>query len=468
MKINLFFKTFFMLLISFSLVFLGSMYYSYTRFSPMYIEENIDSVKNSILSNAAIIQQGTLLENTSLMNLSSETAFIRYKNTTITESIGPTFLSNDNILDFVIGIYDSESSIQDGKLTYYVDLQDDIYQISYIYQFEFDDYLIVSTKIQSLRHVDQVLNNINITQSIFVFIAIVILSLIISRSIAKPIHQIGKYAKNLSNLDFNQPLNLKRQDEFRDLITALNEMTFHLKKAFSELHEANQKLASDIDFEKAQETKKKQLIMTINHEIKTPLAVMKGMIEGMIDGVGRYKDKDTYLRELLKQIESISTITQDLTYSLRLEDKKTEGETVSTEAFAPILQPLEELAKQKKIKILKHIEPATLSMSAELLSILTTNLVKNALSYTTEPLVKIDGSIKQNQYLLIIRNRGSIPESELVKLFDSFYRLNTQQEKGSGLGLFIVKQICEMYRFPYKLFNDSGDVVFKVLIQIHS
>jgi two-component system, OmpR family, sensor histidine kinase VanS len=95
-------------------------------------------------------------------------------------------------------------------------------------------------------------------------------------------------------------------------------------------------------------------------------------------------------------------------------------------------------------------------------------LVKNALSYTTEPLVKIDGSIKKNQYLLVIRNRGSIPESELVKLFDSFYRLNTQQEKGSGLGLFIVKQICEMYGFPYKLFNDSGDVVFKVLIQIHS
>jgi signal transduction histidine kinase len=105
-------------------------------------------------------------------------------------------------------------------------------------------------------------------------------------------------------------------------------------------------------------------------------------------------------------------------------------------------------------------------MSEELLSILLTNLVKNALSYTTEPWVKIDGSIQSNGYVLVIRNKGSLPEAELTKLFDSFYRLNTQQEKGSGLGLFIVKQICDLYGYPYKLFNDAGDVVFKVLISL--
>lgn len=466
MKINIFFKTFFMLLISFSLVFLGSMYFSYSRFSPMYIDENIQSVKSSIVSNASAIQNGTPLSNTALMDLSSETSFVRYQNLAITESIGPTFLTNDNVLDFVIGIYDSAASKQEGKLIYYVELQEDIYQINYIYQFELGDYLIVSTKIQSLRNVDQVLNNINVTQSIFMLIAITLLSIIISRSISKPIKQIGVYAKDLSNLNFNKQLNLKRQDEFRDVITSLNELTFHLKKAFSELNEANSKLASDIDYEKAQEAKKKHLIMTINHEIKTPLAVMKGMIEGMIDGVGRYKDKDTYLKELLIQIESISTITQDLTYSLRLEDKKTDNDVVSTEVFDHILSPLLELAKQKKIKLQKTIELTHIQMSEELLSILSTNLIKNALLYTTEPLVKVEGVIRGEQFLLSIRNQGFIPESEIGKLFDSFYRLNTQAEKGSGLGLFIVKQICELYGYPYKLFNDSGDVVFKVLIPI--
>lgn len=466
MKISLFIKTFFVLLISFSLVFLGSMYFSYTQFSPMYINENIDSVKSSILSNTTQIQSGTALADTSLMNLSSETSFIRYQNQAITEAIGPVFLTDETILDFVIGIYDSSDTVHEGKLIYYIALVEDIYTISYIYQFEFNDYLIVSTRIQSLQNVDRVLNNLNMTQSIFMFIAIVILSFIISRRVSKPIKQISTYAKELSSLNFNQPLKLKRKDEFRDLITSLNELTFHLKKAFSELHEANLKLESDIDFEKAQEEKKKHLIMTINHEIKTPLAVMKGMIEGMIDGVGRYKDKEKYLKELLVQIESITTITQDLTYSLKLEDKKTDQDLISTNIFESILSPLHELSKQKKIKLHTEFEPAELIISEELLTILSTNVIKNALLYTKEPLVSVSGKIHGDGYLFSVRNKGSIPESEISKLFESFYRLNTQAEKGSGLGLFIVKQICELYGYPYKLFNDSGDVVFKVLIRI--
>ena len=466
MKINLFFKTFFMLLISFSFVFLGSMYFAYERFSPMYLDENIDSVKSSILKNASTIQNGTMLMDTELMDLSSETTFIRYQNQTITESIGPVFLTNDNILDFVINIYDSQDAITEGKLIYYVDLVDDIYTINYIYQFELGDYLIISTRIQSLQNIDRVLNNINLTQSIFMLFAIIILSILISKSVSKPIKQIGKYAKDLSNLDFNQQLHLKRKDEFRDLVSSLNELTFHLKKAFSELHDANQKLASDIDYEKAQEEKKKHLIMTINHEIKTPLAVMKGMIEGMIDGVGRYKDKETYLKELLIQIESISTITQDLTYSLRLEDKKHDQDFTSTNVFDSILKPLQELAKQKKMKLQHQIEVVEVCMSEELLGILSTNVIKNALLYAAEPIVTVEGIIKGDAFLLSVKNKGFIPEVEINKLFESFYRLNKESEKGSGLGLFIVKQICDLYGYPYKLFNDSGDVVFKVLIPI--
>lgn len=467
MKISMFFKVFFMLLISFSIVFFSSMYYGYARFSPMYIEKNIENVKLSILNNSNRIQQGMPLADTSLMSLSSETSFIRFQNNGITESIGPTFLTEQNVLDFVIGIYDSPKSKMEGKLIYYIELVGDVYHINYIYQFEIGDYLIVSTRIQSLRHVDEVLNSINMTQSIGALLVIIVISMLISLSISKPIRQVSQYAKGLSTLNFNQTLKIKRNDEFKALMTSLNELTFHLKKAFSDLNEANQKLSSDIDYEKQQEQKKKHLIMTINHEIKTPLAVMKGMIEGMIDGVGRYKDKDTYLKALLNQIESISTITQDLTYSLRLEDKMRPNEVVSTSVIDTLLNPLVELSKQQKIKIHKHFDLAELKISEELLSILLTNLVKNALLYTTEPLIKVTGIRTESDYILTVRNQGHIPETEITKLFDSFYRLHTQTEKGSGLGLFIVKQICELYGYRYTLFNDGDDVVVNIHIAVN-
>ncbi len=468
MKINLFIKTFLILLISFSLVFLLSMYISYRRFSPMYIEENIISVRETIISSAPDILNGVDLRDTDLEGLSSETSFIRFQNDVIIESLGPDFLLQDDVIDFVIGIYDSEDSIIDDNLTYYVDQQDDVYHINYIYEFDIGDYIIISTRIQSLRNVDKVLNNINITQSVFMLVAITFLSVVISINVSRPLKKINLYAKDISNLNFSGDLKIKRKDEFKDLVSSLNEMTFNLKKTYSELNQANEKLSSDIDFEKIQEEKKKNLIMTINHEIKTPLAVMKGMIEGMIDGVGRYNNKEKYLPELLLQIEDIENITKDLTYSLKLEDKVKPGDHCKTSIITSNFNSLEELAKLNSIKINKKIIDQEVLINEELLLILVTNLVKNAILYTTDKFVHMNSEIINDEFVLIIKNRGEIPKEDLEKVFESFYRSDKIKinKSGSGLGLFIVKQICQIYSYPYKIFNDNGYVVAKVQIKI--
>ena len=83
MRISIFVKTFLILLFSFSIVFFLSMYISYSRFSPMYIDENIKTVKNSILESIDEIENDVSLSETILQNLSSETSFIRYKDNQI-------------------------------------------------------------------------------------------------------------------------------------------------------------------------------------------------------------------------------------------------------------------------------------------------------------------------------------------------------------------------------------------------
>lgn len=468
MRVSILVKTFFILLFSFTLVFLLNTYISYQRFSPLYIEENINNVKTSILNSVDSLENNVDLSDTPLESLSSETSFIRYTDNQVVETIGPNYLAISEILDFVIGIYDSEDSITDGKLIYHVELVDDIYHISYIYQFDIGDYLIISTRVQSLQNVDSVLNQINMTQSIFIVIAITILSVVISINISHPIKRINAYAKDISNLNFKHQLTLKRRDEFKDLVSSLNEMNFNLQKTYKELNEANRQLVSDIDFEKEQETKKKQLIMTINHEIKTPLAVMKGMIEGMIDGVGRYKDKDKYLNELLKQIQTIENITHDLTYTLKLEDKLKLEEMTHTSVISKHLSSMDLFASQRMVKIEKQIEETEIKMSEELLIILVSNLVKNAIIYSDDKRVSVTGEISNQSYIITVRNKGEIPEAEIEKLFDSYYRVKDkkQQNTGTGLGLFIVKQISELYHYSYKLFNDNGYVVAKITIDL--
>ena len=185
MKTTIFFKTFFMLLISFSVVFLISIYISYQQFSPMYIAENIEAVQESILISAPLIESGTLLEDTPLNDLSSETSFIRYQNNAITQEIGPNYLDETDILDFVINVYDNEDTVKDGKLVYYVSVVEDINTINYIYEFDFGDYLIISTRIQSLTNIDKVLYNINLYQSIALILVITLISLFISKNISK-------------------------------------------------------------------------------------------------------------------------------------------------------------------------------------------------------------------------------------------------------------------------------------------
>jgi len=469
MKVNIFIKTFLMLIITFSIVFLLSIYLAYTRFSPMYIEENIEAVKTAINSSATTIEGGTPLVDTDLYTLAqSETSFIRYKDDAIIEELGPDFIDESEIFDFVINIYDSESAIVDDNLTYYIDITDDVYSINYIYEFGYGDYLIVSTKIQSLQNIDRVLTNLNITQSLFLLGAIILISILISINISKPIKKINKYARDISNLKFDTQLQLKRKDEFRELVSSLNEMTFNLRKSYTELNEANEKLSDDINFEKIEEEKKKNLIMTINHELKTPLAVMRGMIEGMIDSVGRYKDRDKYLLELLTQIDYIENIAKDLTYSLKLEDKAKLNDICNTSIIEENLKSLEKLASLKEIKINRKLIKKDIIMNDELLLILVANLVKNAITYTTSNSIIITTEVIKDDLILTVKNKGEIPHEDIDKLFNSFFRSsNSNIEKdGTGLGLFIVKQICDIYNYSYKIFNDNGFVTAKINLKI--
>lgn len=463
MKISIFAKTFALLFFIFTCLFVGSNVYLYTQFAGRYIDENINAVKLAILNNATTLENDTLLTSTILTDASSETQYIRFQNNAVIASVGPEILPNDDLLDFVIALYDSPELISEGALSYTVRPEYDVYHISYIYRFGSSDYLLVLTKIQSLRNVDRILLEMTWTQGMILIVAIFVISFFLSRHLASPIRKINQYAKAIARLDFGTDLQLNRRDEFKELVTSLNEMVFNLKKTYQAIDAANAQLANDIAFEQTQEKKKKQLIMTINHELKTPIAVVKGMVEGMLDNVGRYQDKDRYLREVLEELEKVDKMTKDLTYSLKLEDLAKPDDHCTVDSLKETLHPLVELAHQRDLQLKVAISSAEVKMNAELLGMIATNLTKNALHYTSGSPVTVTTYSEATDVILEIRNPGHIEDAHLTELFKPYVRFQIDTE-GQGLGLYIVKQICELTGADIKLFNDNGEVVAKCRI----
>jgi two-component system sensor histidine kinase VanS len=461
MKISIFLKTFFIILFSFLVLFLGSTYYFYNEFPDKYVEENISAVKNAIINSVDDLNQDMSLASTLIKEATSETQYIRLSNNQIVDQIGPAILQEDEIVYFVVNIYSNDELIVEGKLSYIIEINYDIYTISYLYRIDTSDYLLVITKIQSISNIDKVLNEITYAQGIFIFIAALVLSLLISSSFTRPINKINKYAKSIAKLDFSKKLIINRKDELEELTKSLNEMAFNLNKSYSELNTANNKLKGDIDFDKQQEEKKKQLIMTINHELKTPVSVIKGMVEGMIDGVGRYKEKPKYLKEVLKQLDKIEDLTKDLTYSLKLEDLAKKDDVTNTDVLKGKLDLIKELAKQNKVSLNLKISSFYVNISEELLIILISNLLKNAIKYTRDHYVEMNVSSNNTKVYFEISNGGYINPDDFEKIFEPYYRIDLDSE-GQGLGLYIVKQICEIYQGKYKIYNHNGKVITEI------
>lgn len=467
MRVNLFVKTFLLLLLTFSAVFFLSNRIRLARFPEIYIEQNIDAIKDAILASSSAIQAGTPMDDTALANQNSETSFLRVQEFQLTETIGPSYLSEEDLVSFVIDVYDNDHKVVEGNLTYYQHQVDDITRVDYIYEYAYGDYLILSTRFQSLTNIDRTLVSLGWMELAIQGAVILLLSALISYRIARPLRRINAYAADMSNLQFDSTLSIRRNDEFRDLVTALNEMAHHLKQAYHELNEANQSLHANLDDKERLNEQKQRFLMAVNHELKTPIAIMRGMVEGMMDNVGRYRDHDAHLPELLRQMEAMERITNDLTFRLRLEDKVSNQDNASAIVIEAVANDLDHLARSLGRKLHIRVANATLRMNEELLNMLVTNLLKNAITHTSGRQVRLDGEVIDNRYVLIVRNNGKIPETDLPHLFESFYRSDTSRG-GSGIGLFIVKEIAAVYDLDVKIFNDSGQVVAKVTIPLVS
>ena len=324
--------------------------------------------------------------------------------------------------------------------------------------------------------VSQIRQSIRQTAPVILCLIIIlaaVIAFLFSRVVTKPVLRISSVAKNMSQLSLDWDCVENRTDELGVLQKSLNILSRNLSTALSDLQKANSKLQRDIEKEKALEKERMEFFSAVSHELKTPITVIKGQLEGMLLDVGAYKDHKKYLARSLEVANTMESMVQEILTISRLE---TSGASIVHSQFdiaqylKTYLSSTEDLMIRKNLTLHTDIEvPALVLGDSRLLSKVIGNLISNAIFYSPpDNDIYIAAKTQSGKFRFGIENTGvHIPNEDLSKIFEPFYRVDhsrSRQTGGSGLGLYIVQKILKQHGSECNVTNTERGVCFSFLL----
>ncbi|MEH7385665.1 HAMP domain-containing sensor histidine kinase [Bacillus sp. JJ1521] len=260
----------------------------------------------------------------------------------------------------------------------------------------------------------------------------VIMVLINTRYLVKPISDLTKATKSLEFGDFNVDLDTNRHDELGELSKSFLQMARKLEQM------------DDI---------RKEFISNISHDIQSPLSNIKGYTSLLEKESMTTEEKNQYISIIIGEIERLSNLTKQLLLLASLDRNE---DVVKKKSFN-LGQQIKELIRnyqwsigEKGIMLGYTIPDIEIVGDPALLNTVWDNLLSNAIKYN-KPEGTIEITADKNEESVIIRFEDSgigMKDSEMERIFDRFYRVDqsrTRSIEGTGLGLSIVKMIVDLH-----------------------
>lgn len=236
-----------------------------------------------------------------------------------------------------------------------------------------------------------------------------------------------------------------------------------------------------IESEREEENRRKDFVATISHELKTPITIISGQIEGMIYNIGKYKDRDLYLKKSYECTQELRDLVDEMMEVYRA-DMVGKDLNLSKVDLSKLLYKLAQrqifLVDEKNIKMNLEIEEnLVVKADRDKITKVINNIINNAIKYSPEGetvTVRLYRKLNSKKYrknisskiFLEVQNTGVNIESKyLDEIFNPFYRVEKSRSRktgGSGLGLYIVKQILESHNFGYNIKNKDNSVLFTI------
>ena len=271
------------------------------------------------------------------------------------------------------------------------------------------------------------------------FVLSLIASYLYARMISAPILEIKQMTKRMKRLDRTASLPIHSQDEIGVLKQQINDLYHHLLEVIDNLEQQKQE---NLKLEQM----KVEFLRGASHELKTPLASLKIILENMRDKIGRYKDRDRYLAVSLDIVDEMNQIVLEILSLSSVQELAGDKEGIQLDDVVNrILTQNQVLVENRSLSIDNYLPATSIFMNLPILKLVLSNIISNAVKHSDK-----GGVIR-----IALENEGTDFVIENTSVSKENISTKAQSKKEGGLGLFVVKYLLEHEELSYR-FEESS------------
>lgn len=274
-------------------------------------------------------------------------------------------------------------------------------------------FLYIRIPLNSIQDSVSISNNFLLMMAGFTILIASIMVTIVSRKFTEPILELNNIAKKMSNLDFSQKYKVTNaRDEINDLGRSINTMSDKLERTIKQLRSSNIELERDIEEKSKIDEMRKTFISDVSHELKTPIALIQGYSEGLLENVNNDEESRKFYAEvILDETNKMDKLVKQLLELMKLEYGKREfnnKEFNIVELEKEVIRKTNVMIEEKQAEI-KFDENQDIRVFADdfyieqVLTNYLTNAIKNVKEMYGEKYIKISNKINKEEQKVCIK-----------------------------------------------------------------
>ena len=277
------------------------------------------------------------------------------------------------------------------------------------------------------------------------FVMSLMIAWIYARMITKQVQQMKKTMRRMKELDRHALLEVQSTDEIGELKSQINQLYINLLQVIDNVEEKNETI---LQLEKI----KYEFFRGRSHDLKTPLASLKIILENMKYHVGKYKNRDYYIDECIQIVDGLT----EKVLKLLKESKEALGEKAKWISLEEEIQKVSQdhhwIAMKRNLTIHSHIVSKQLYIGQEAFKIVLSNIFSNAYQYA-----------KKGSVIRIVSDENSFMiQNEVNDAIEEMNDLLEENQKKTGIGLLVVQNLLEHYGFSYQLEKGKKQVTVTI------